>query len=870
MDDIDRKESKKVTVAVRIRPGLDCRGERYEVVTVKKSEQNVCVCVNPTRFKEQTGYCFDHIFEQEDTQEDVYKMSAADMAVSTLEGRDNVILTYGQTGSGKTFTLLGQPLRPDGGLEDDSGIFLRILNDLLAQKELCRETHHLVISLSIIEIYNDQLKDLLNGKVNLTFKEHGDDMIVCNATMKSIESKSDLRFCFERAMANRAVAPTLMNNRSSRSHAMFIVDLLQQIKTPENPNPPDPRAFQAYQAGSMSQPPGTTPFCTPRMSKGYRTTSPQSGLRSARGDHGHDGHPPSARESIRGGYDSARSRADSTSNLFMKTENIFGEDSAYPITRSRLTMVDLAGSERAKKSGAQGSVLAEAVAVNKSLTTLGKVVNSICANSKHVPFRESKLTRILRPSLVGEASRMLLIANVAPTESSYAETLSTLHFADRIQGMKIPTGSTFRVADSEKEADYLRCLRSCEELTTELRIVKQLYPGFQQHLLTKPRLLLPAPPVANDRSYLQLHHRLDEASKGETNAKLREMVAALVGSMEKERPAIAAKKQRIEELERQLQAEQSNFASSSEKIHQMEELLQDEQATFVPPHREFVEVSSQIRTLSEAQLAAKQRETELQDKIARLQSELDGFAAPLEENKKLSESLDEEEANLEYFSQMMDEKRNWLATMERLTTFQLEVEALSHDVDGLKGKEGDLSVQARQLTEQMKAMNEDDGGEGITKGVSPLAWYFEGVRNGVAFTSPHRVTTAGMRDLFNEGVKKKLHGIFERIAKEKKCQDEDGRQIFSLLSQVKLTQDDLMDVSEMFQDSEWGSLDKLQTQCHENDCTAFALRAFVLYPPATPLLERVQQGDLGVLEFVEIILKEWQACCAKGLITEIP
>lgn len=91
-------------------------------------------------------------------------------------------------------------------------------------------------------------------------------------------------------------------------------------------------------------------------------------------------------------------------------------------------MVDLAGSEKVGKTGASGQTLDEAKTINKSLTTLGKVITALTDKKQsHVPYRESKLTRILQESLGGN-SRTCLVITCSPHPFNEMETLSTLRF----------------------------------------------------------------------------------------------------------------------------------------------------------------------------------------------------------------------------------------------------------------------------------------------------------------------------------------------------------------------------------------------------------------------------------------------------------
>lgn len=77
---------------------------------------------------------------------------------------------------------------------------------------------------------------------------------------------------------------------------------------------------------------------------------------------------------------------------------------------AKLNLVDLAGSERVGKTGAQGSVLEEAMKINQSLTSLGRVITSLSKGESHIPFRDSKLTHLLKESLGGNSKTSLICA----------------------------------------------------------------------------------------------------------------------------------------------------------------------------------------------------------------------------------------------------------------------------------------------------------------------------------------------------------------------------------------------------------------------------------------------------------------------------
>ena len=102
----------------------------------------------------------------------------------------------------------------------------------------------------------------------------------------------------------------------------------------------------------------------------------------------------------------------------------------------KLYLIDLAGSEKIGKTGAQGQTLEEAKSINKSLTTLGKVIVALTdKKATHIPYRESKLTRILTESLGGN-SKTSLIVTCSPHPYNDAESLSTLRFGARARNIK--------------------------------------------------------------------------------------------------------------------------------------------------------------------------------------------------------------------------------------------------------------------------------------------------------------------------------------------------------------------------------------------------------------------------------------------------
>jgi hypothetical protein len=147
-------------------------------------------------------------------------------------------------------------------------------------------------------------------------------------------------------------------------------------------------------------------------------------------------------------------------------------------TMGMLNLVDLAGSERLKRSESQGQRLKEAVHINSSLTTLGKVVMALdpSADMSHVPYRESKLTRLLQNSLGGN-SYTVLLANIHPDPTYYDECLSTLQFANRCRNVRNNPRVNYVSAGEGIEESGRKIKRMTEEISSLRMRLAQLEGG---------------------------------------------------------------------------------------------------------------------------------------------------------------------------------------------------------------------------------------------------------------------------------------------------------------------------------------------------------------------------------------------------------
>uniref|UniRef100_A0A8C6ZSC3 Kinesin-like protein n=1 Tax=Nothoprocta perdicaria TaxID=30464 RepID=A0A8C6ZSC3_NOTPE len=163
-----------------------------------------------------------------------------------------------------------------------------------------------------------------------------------------------------------------------------------------------------------------------------------------------------------------------------------GLDGEEHIRVGKLNLVDLAGSERQSKMGAHGERPKEASKINLSLSALGNVISALVdGKSTHIPYRDSKLTRLLQDSLGGNA-KTIMVATLGPASHSYDESLSTLRFANRAKNIK----NKPRVNEDPKDT----LLREFQEEIVRLKAQMPALPstcskGLELEATSVPRLL---------------------------------------------------------------------------------------------------------------------------------------------------------------------------------------------------------------------------------------------------------------------------------------------------------------------------------------------------------------------------------------------
>ncbi|NP_001333655.1 125 kDa kinesin-related protein isoform X1 [Zea mays] len=352
-DGCERDQEVNVQVMLRCRPlsEEEQRVNAQSAISCNESKREVTVLHSLFKQADKT-FTFDKVFGPQSQQRSIYNHAVAPLVTEVLEGYNCTVFVFGQTGTGKTYTMEGEMRQKVSELPDTAGVIPRAVCHIF--EILTARKADYSMKVTFLELYNEDITDLLSledqsrfpegrQKRPITLMEDGKGGAVIRGLEEIVVySPSDIYSLLEHGSARRRTADTALNKQSSRSHAVFSINI--QVK-----------------------------------------------------------------------------------------ETTVGNEEL--IKYGRLNLVDLAGSENIARSGAREGRARETGEMNKSLLTLGRVINALVEHSVHVPYRDSKLTRLLRESLGGKA-KTCIIATVSPSAHSLEETLVTLDYAARAKSIR--------------------------------------------------------------------------------------------------------------------------------------------------------------------------------------------------------------------------------------------------------------------------------------------------------------------------------------------------------------------------------------------------------------------------------------------------
>ena len=260
--------------------------------------------------------------------------------------------------------------------------------------------------------------------------------------------------------------------------------------------------------------------------------------------------------------------------------NVTGRNSVSgATTHGKLHLVDLAGSERVKKSEVSGQGMAEAQHINKSLSALGTVMASLQEKSKHIPFRDSKLTQLLADSLGGN-SKTFMFVNVNPSSGAASETLCSLGFAARVRRVELGKASGKRVegaslaelraaktGEEQARSELVTANARLAELEREVSLSREAQAALETQLATArashSEYKETEEVLAKSEAERQRRELADEKKRsGTLEARLNEMCAKLAAA---EKQAAAAKAQAAEAERQAADAIASAGSSAAEQ-----------------------------------------------------------------------------------------------------------------------------------------------------------------------------------------------------------------------------------------------------------------------------------------------------------------
>ncbi|XP_050955428.1 kinesin-like protein KIF21B isoform X7 [Labeo rohita] len=391
------QDESTVRVALRIRPQL--AKEKIEGC-------HICTFVTPGEPQVVLGkdkaFTYDYVFDMDSTQDTIYANCTEKLIEGCFEGYNATIFAYGQTGSGKTYSM-GTGF--DVAIPDEElGIIPRAVSHLFkgieqrrqAAADQGRPVPEFKISAQFLELYNEEVLDLFDTTRDLEMRKQ----------------KSHIKIHED---ANGGIYTVGVTTRTVSSEA----EMMQCLKL-----------------GALSR----------------TTASTQMNVQSSRSHAIFTIHICQVRVCAPG-----ENPPEEDSETDNRLANSSSEMEEFETLTAKFHFVDLAGSERLKRTGATGDRAKEGISINCGLLALGNVISALGDRSKrstHVPYRDSKLTRLLQDSLGGN-SRTVMIACISPSDQDFMETLNTLKYANRARNIKNRV-----VVNQDKASQQISALRT--------------------------------------------------------------------------------------------------------------------------------------------------------------------------------------------------------------------------------------------------------------------------------------------------------------------------------------------------------------------------------------------------------------------------
>ncbi|CBJ28849.1 conserved unknown protein [Ectocarpus siliculosus] len=444
--DVASVRDQGIVVLVRIRP-------------VSRSEQGQRCCLQvqgPTQLHvpaskttaSEKTCTFDAVLPHTTTQEEVYRVAGPKLIQNLLQGFNATMIAYGQTGSGKTFTMEGSDQEPGVIPRLCKGLF-EAISALGTEKDVTvvasyveRPTHPTPLSLG---------QRFINYRGLYAKHKHGcgggGDVFHRGVTF---DDDDDVTKIYNENVVDLLTDPSARINSADSPVKKKTSPRARQGSNSVSPTVSPPAGGGGGGGGGVFSEGKGKPTIRENKDGVYVENVTEEKVQSEAAVLGllARGSTVRSKGETQMNAASSRSHAVLTLSIIQSVLNDDddgggggggGEEAAADLgtIRSKISLVDLAGSERAKSTGAAGQRLKEGAQINKSLSALGNVIKALTSSggTTHVPYRDSKLTRLLQDSLGGTAYTVVC-CNVSPIEASEPETLSTLRFAERLKKVK--------------------------------------------------------------------------------------------------------------------------------------------------------------------------------------------------------------------------------------------------------------------------------------------------------------------------------------------------------------------------------------------------------------------------------------------------